>query len=103
VPRETCWVEWGRGIRLRSRPLNEGRIAIGAQMIGAGRAARSIHAVAYARQRKQFARPSANFRACSSNWPACNRRWKARAPVYNAARLRDAGMPFLTSSHGEVL
>jgi short/branched chain acyl-CoA dehydrogenase len=66
VPKENVIGEVGKGYKIAIETLNEGRIAIGAQMIGLARGALD-HAVAYARERKQFGKPSASFRACNSS------------------------------------
>src|SRR5205807_3049203 len=62
VPRENVMGEVGKGYKIAIETLNEGRIAIGAQMIGLARTALE-HAVAYAKDRKQFGKPIAEFQA----------------------------------------
>src|ERR1022692_3034083 len=60
VPRENVMGEVGKGYKVAIEPLNEGRIAMGAQMIGRARGALD-HAVAYARERKQLRKPIGGF------------------------------------------
>ena len=55
-----CWARSGKGYKIAIETLNEGRIAIGAQMIGLARG-RARHAVAYAKQRKQFGKTIGEF------------------------------------------
>ena len=75
--------------------LNEGRIAIGAQMVGLAQGALD-HAVAYAKQRKQFGQPIAEFQGVQFDLARMATEVEAaRLLVYNAARLRDAGLPFV--------
>jgi alkylation response protein AidB-like acyl-CoA dehydrogenase len=95
VPRENVMGEVGRGYKIAIETLNEGRIAIGAQMIGLARAALD-HAVAYAKERKQFGKPIGEFQGVQFELAKMAVEVEAaRLLVYNAARLRDAGMPFL--------
>jgi alkylation response protein AidB-like acyl-CoA dehydrogenase len=87
--------EVGRGYKVAIETLNEGRIGIGAQMIGLGRAALD-HATAYTRERKQFGRAIADFQAVQFQLAeAATDLEAARLLVFNAARLRDRGKPFL--------
>jgi alkylation response protein AidB-like acyl-CoA dehydrogenase len=98
VPRENVMGEVGKGYKIAIETLNEGRIAIGAQMIGLARGALD-HAVAYARERKQFGKPIADFQGVQFDLAKMAVYVEAaRLLVYNAARLRDAGMPFLTEA-----
>jgi len=98
VPRENVVGEAGQGYRIAIESLNEGRIAIGAQMIGLARAALE-HALAYAKQRKQFGKPIAEFQGVQFDLAKMATEIEAaRLLVYNAARLRDAGMPFLAEA-----
>jgi short-chain 2-methylacyl-CoA dehydrogenase len=95
VPRENVMGEVGNGYKIAIETLNEGRIAIGAQMIGLARGALD-HAVAYARERKQFGKTIAEFQGVQFDLARMATEIEAaRLLVYNAARLRDAGMPFL--------
>jgi short/branched chain acyl-CoA dehydrogenase len=95
VPRENVLGEVGKGYKIAIETLNEGRIGIGAQMIGISRGALE-HAVAYAKERRQFGRPIAEFQGLQFQIAqAATDLEAARLIVYNAARLKDAGMPFL--------
>jgi butyryl-CoA dehydrogenase/short/branched chain acyl-CoA dehydrogenase len=98
VPTGNILGEPGKGYKVAIETLNEGRIAIGAQMLGLARGA-SGHAVAYARQRKQFGKQIGEFQGIQFQVAemAVNIE-AARLLVYNAARLRDAGKPFLTEA-----
>src|ERR1044071_2114178 len=98
VPRENVLGEVGKGYKVAIETLNEGRIAIGAQMIGLARAALE-HATAYARERKQFGKAIGEFQGVQFELAKMATEIEAaRLLVYNAARLRDAGMPFLTEA-----
>src|SRR3954453_18610272 len=98
VPRENVMGEVGKGYKIAIETLNEGRIAIGAQMIGLARGALD-HAVAYARERKQFGKNIGEFQGGQFELARMATEVEpARLLVYNAARLRDAGMPFLTEA-----
>ena len=98
VPRENVMGEVGKGYKIAIETLNEGRIAIGAQMIGLARGALE-HAVAYAQERKQFGKTIGEFQGVQFELARMATEVEAaRLLVYNAARLRDAGMPFLTEA-----
>jgi len=98
VPRENVMGEVGNGYKIAIETLNEGRIAIGAQMIGLARGALE-HALAYARERKQFGKTIGEFQAVQFDLAKMAIEVEtARLLVYNAARLRDAGLPFLTEA-----
>ena len=98
VPRENVMGEVGNGYKIAIETLNEGRIAIGAQMIGLARAALE-HAAAYARERKQFGKAIGEFQGVQFELAKMATEVEAaRLLVYNAARLRDAGMSFLTEA-----
>lgn len=95
VPRENVMGEVGQGYKIAIETLNEGRIAIGAQMIGLARGALE-HAVAYAKERKQFGKTIGEFQGVQFELARMATEVEAaRLLVYNAARLRDFGMPFL--------
>jgi butyryl-CoA dehydrogenase/short/branched chain acyl-CoA dehydrogenase len=95
VPRENAIGEVGQGYKVAMETLNEGRIGIGAQMIGLARAALE-HSVAYAKERKQFGKAIGEFQGVQFDLARMATEIEAaRLLVYNAARLRDAGMPFL--------
>jgi len=98
VPRENVMGEVGQGYKIAIETLNEGRIAIGAQMIGLARGALD-HATAYARERKQFGKAIGEFQGVQFDLAKMATEVEAaRLLVYNAARLRDAGLPFLTEA-----
>ncbi|HEX5475931.1 MAG TPA: acyl-CoA dehydrogenase [Vicinamibacterales bacterium] len=98
VPRGNMLGEAGKGYKTAIETLNEGRIGIGAQMIGLARGALD-HAIAYTRERKQFGKRIADFQAVQHQLArAAVDVEAARLTVYNAARLRDAGKPFLTEA-----
>jgi alkylation response protein AidB-like acyl-CoA dehydrogenase len=98
VPKENVVGQVGQGYKIAIETLNEGRIAIGAQMTGLAQGALN-HAVGYARERKQFGQPIAAFQAVQFDLArmAVNIE-AARLLVYNAARRRDAGLPFTTEA-----
>jgi alkylation response protein AidB-like acyl-CoA dehydrogenase len=98
VPRANVLGEIGRGYKVAIETLNEGRIGIGAQMIGLAQGALD-HTIAYTRERKQFGKPIAEFQAVQHQIArAATEVEAARLLVYNAARLRDARQPFLTEA-----
>jgi len=95
VPRANVLGEIGRGYKVAIETLNEGRIGIGAQMIGLAQGALD-HTVAYTRERKQFGKAIADFQGVQFQIArAATELEAARLMVYNAARLRDAGEPFV--------
>jgi alkylation response protein AidB-like acyl-CoA dehydrogenase len=98
VPRDNVLGEIGKGYKVAIETLNEGRIGIGAQMIGLAQGALD-HAVKYTRERKQFGKPVAEFQGVQFELArAATDLEAARLMVYNAARLRDAGRPFVTQA-----
>jgi alkylation response protein AidB-like acyl-CoA dehydrogenase len=98
VPRENVVGQAGKGYKIAIETLNEGRIAIGAQMIGLARGALD-HAVEYAKQRKQFGKPIADFQGVQFQLAVMATELEAaRLLVYNAARLRDGGRPFVAEA-----
>jgi butyryl-CoA dehydrogenase/short/branched chain acyl-CoA dehydrogenase len=98
VPRENVMGEVGQGYKIAIETLNEGRIAIGAQMIGLARGALDA-AVAYAKERKQFGKTIGEFQGVQFDLARMAVELEAaRLLVYNAARLRDAQLPFLTEA-----
>jgi len=95
VPEANVLGEVGKGYKVAIETLNEGRIGIGAQMLGVARGALE-HAIAYAKERKQFGRPIAEFQAIQFQLARLATEVEAaRLMVYNAARLKDARLPFL--------
>jgi alkylation response protein AidB-like acyl-CoA dehydrogenase len=98
VPKANVLGEAGKGYKSAIETLNEGRIGIGAQMIGLAAGALE-HAIQYTKERKQFGKPIAEFQAVQHQLArAAMEVEAARLTVYNAARLRDAGRPFLTEA-----
>src|SRR5262245_2182610 len=98
VPKTQVLGEIGKGYKTAIETLNEGRIGIGAQMIGLAAGALE-HAIKYTKERKQFGKAIAEFQAVQHQIArAAVDVEAARLTVYNAARLRDAGKPFLTEA-----
>ena len=97
VPATNVLGEVGRGYRVAIETLNEGRIGIAAQMVGLAQGALD-HTLAHVRERKQFGKPIADFQGVQFQLAqAATEVEAARLQTYNAARLRDAGEPFLTA------
>ncbi|MCU1229208.1 MAG: butyryl-CoA dehydrogenase/short/branched chain acyl-CoA dehydrogenase [Acidobacteria bacterium] len=95
VPKENVLGEVGKGYKIAIETLNEGRIGIGAQMLGVARGALE-YAIAYAKERKQFGKAIADFQGIQFQIAqAATDLEAARLLVYNAARLKDSGRPFL--------
>ena len=85
----------GKGYKVAIETLNEGRIGIAAQMLGLAEGALA-HALAYTKERKQFGKVIFNFQAVQMRLAECASRIEAaRLLTYNAARMKDAGMPFI--------
>ena len=98
VPAANVLGEAGKGYRIAIETLNEGRIGIGAQMTGLAQGALD-HAVAYAKQRKQFGQRIADFQGVQFELAEMATDVEAaRLLTYNAARLRDEGKPYLTEA-----
>ncbi len=98
VPSANLVGEAGKGYKVAIETLNEGRIGIGAQMIGLARGALD-HTIKYVKEREQFGKPIASFQAVQHQLArAATELEAARLMVYNAARLRDAGRPFVTEA-----
>jgi alkylation response protein AidB-like acyl-CoA dehydrogenase len=98
VPSANVLGEVGKGYKIAIETLNEGRIAIGAQMAGLAHGALT-HAIAYAGQRKQFGKPIAEYQGVQFEIAHMATEVEAaRLLVYNSARLRDAGLPFVTEA-----
>src|SRR5438552_8663841 len=95
VPRENVMGEVGKGYKIAIETLNEGRIAIGAQMIGLARGALE-HALRYTAEREQFGKTVNQFQAVQFQLAEMATDVEAaRLMVYNAARMKDAGLPFV--------
>jgi alkylation response protein AidB-like acyl-CoA dehydrogenase len=98
VPETNVLGEVGKGYKIAIETLNEGRIGIGAQMIGLAGGALD-HTIKYVKEREQFGKPIAGFQAVQHQIArAATELEAARLMVYNAARLRDAGQPFLAEA-----
>ena len=94
VPAENVLGPVGQGYKIAIETLNEGRIGIGAQMIGVARGALGA-ATAYVKERKQFGKAIADFQGVQFQLAQMATDLEAaRLMVYNAARLKDAGQPF---------
>ncbi len=95
VPKENLLGEVGKGYKVAIETLNEGRIGIAAQMLGLAQGAWDC-AAKYAKERKQFGQVIANFQAVSFELAQMATEITAlRLMVYNAARMKDAGVSFL--------
>jgi len=95
VPRENVLGEVGKGYKVSIETLNEGRIGIGAQMIGLASGALES-GIQYSREREQFGQPIGRFQAIQFQIAELATQLEAaRLLVYNAARLKDARLPFV--------
>lgn len=95
VPDADVLGEVGKGYKIAIETLNEGRIGIGAQMLGLAQGAFD-YAMAFMLERKQFGRPIAEFQGLSFQYAQVATELEAaRLMVYNAARLKDLGRPFV--------
>jgi alkylation response protein AidB-like acyl-CoA dehydrogenase len=95
VPDENVLGQVGRGYKIAIETLNEGRIGIGAQMLGLAQGALD-HTVRYVQEREQFGRRIGDFQGVQFQLAQMRTELEAvRLMVYNAARLKDAGQPFI--------
>jgi butyryl-CoA dehydrogenase/short/branched chain acyl-CoA dehydrogenase len=95
VPKENMLGEKGKGYKIAIETLNEGRIGIGAQMLGLAQGAFD-NAAKYAQERKQFGQAISNFQGIQFQIAQMATEISAaRLMVYNAARMKDAGMDFV--------
>jgi len=95
VPKENVLGEVGKGYKIAIETLNEGRIGIGAQMAGLARGAWE-YALKYSQERKQFGKSIADFQGIQFQLAQMATEIEAaRMMVYNAARMKDAGMNFV--------
>jgi len=95
VPKENVLGEVGKGYKIAIETLNEGRIGIGAQMLGVARGAWEC-AAKYAQERKQFGKAIAEFQGIQFQIAQMATEIEAaRLLVYNAARMKDAGVNFV--------
>ena len=91
VPSENVLGPVGQGYKIAIETLNEGRIGIGAQMIGVAQGALRA-ASDYVKERRQFGKPIADFQAVQFQLAQARTEVEAaRLMVYNAARLKDGG------------
>ncbi len=98
VPGANVLGETGHGYKIAIETLNEGRIGIGAQMLGVAEGSWRCGAD-YAKERRAFGRPIADFQAVQFQLAeSATRIEAARLMVYNAARLKDRRRPFLTEA-----
>jgi alkylation response protein AidB-like acyl-CoA dehydrogenase len=95
VPGSAILGKKGEGYKIAIEGLNEGRIGIGAQMLGLAQGAFS-HAMDYLHERKQFGNRIADFQGVQFDMARTRTDIEAsKLMVYNAARLKDAGEPFV--------
>ena len=95
VPKENVLGEVGKGYKVSIETLNEGRIGIGAQMIGLARGALEA-ALAYTKERQQFGKSVSEFQGVQFQLADMATELEAaRLMVYNAARMKDAGQNFV--------
>lgn len=98
VPKSQVLGEVGKGYKVAIETLNEGRVGIGAQMLGLAQGAFD-HTVKYVKERTQFGKPIADFQAVQFQIARMAADVEmARLLTYNAARLRDQGKPFLNEA-----
>ena len=95
VPETNVLGEPGKGYKIAIETLNEGRIGIGAQMLGLAEGAWG-YAAKYAKERRQFGKAIGEFQAVQFTLAQMATEIEAvKLMVYNAARLRDAGKPYV--------
>jgi len=95
IPKENILGDIGKGYKVAIETLNEGRIGIGAQMIGIAQGSFDA-ALAYTQERKQFGKAISDFQGVQFQLAKMATELEmARLLVYNAARLKEAGQPFL--------
>src|SRR3977135_2753922 len=95
VPKENVLGEIGKGYKIAIETLNEGRIGIGAQMVGVSQGALE-YGINYSKERQQFAKPIASFQGVQFQIAQIATELEAaRLMVYNCARMQDAGEDFV--------
>ena len=95
APKENVLGQFGKGYKIAIETLNEGRIGIGAQMVGLARGAYEA-ALAYTKERKQFGQTISEFQGVQFQIAEMATKIEAaRLMVYNVARLKDAKLPFI--------
>jgi alkylation response protein AidB-like acyl-CoA dehydrogenase len=98
VPAENVVGDVGKGYKIAIETLNEGRIGIGAQMLGLAQGALD-HTLRYVQEREQFDRKIADFQGVQFQLAQMRTELEAvRLMVYNAARLKDAGQAFVVEA-----
>jgi alkylation response protein AidB-like acyl-CoA dehydrogenase len=98
VADENVLGEVGKGYKIAIETLNEGRIGIGAQMLGLAQGALD-HTTRYVQEREQFGRRIGDFQGVQFQLAQMRTELEAvRLMVYNAARLKDAGQPFIAEA-----
>jgi butyryl-CoA dehydrogenase len=98
VPATNVLGEVGKGYKIAIETLNEGRIGIGAQMVGIAQGAYEA-ALGYVKTREQFGKPLAQFQGIQFQLAEMRTQLEAaRLMVYNAARLKDAGQDFIEAA-----
>ncbi|TVR04688.1 MAG: acyl-CoA dehydrogenase [Deltaproteobacteria bacterium] len=95
IPEDNVLGEIGKGYKIAIETLNEGRIGIGAQMLGLAQGAFD-YAMGYVQEREQFGKPIGQFQGVQFQYARMAMDIEAaRLLVYNAARLKDEGKPFV--------
>jgi alkylation response protein AidB-like acyl-CoA dehydrogenase len=95
IPKENLMGEYGKGYKIAIETLNEGRIGIASQMLGLAQGAFD-GALKYSKEREQFGKQLADFQGIQFQISEMATEIEAaRLMVYNAARLKDAGLPFV--------
>jgi short-chain 2-methylacyl-CoA dehydrogenase len=98
IPESSVLGEVGKGYKIAIETLNEGRIGIGAQMLGLAQGALD-HTTRYVQEREQFGRRIADFQGVQFQLAQMRTELEAvRLMVYNSARLKDAGQPFIAEA-----
>ena len=98
IPKTNVLGDVGKGYKIAIETLNEGRIGIGAQMLGLAQGALD-HTLRYVQEREQFQRRIAEFQGVQFQLAQMRTELEAtRLLVYNAARLKDAGRPFIVEA-----
>jgi len=98
VPKANVLGEAGKGYKIAIETLNEGRIGIGAQMIGLSQGALDC-GVSYIKERRQFSQPISKFQGVQFQVAQIATELEAaRLMVYNAARMKDAGEDFVAQA-----
>jgi alkylation response protein AidB-like acyl-CoA dehydrogenase len=98
VPKENVLGEEGKGYKVAMETLNEGRIGIGAQMVGLAKGVFK-YGLQYSKEREQFGKPISSFQGMQFQLAqAATELEAAMLMVYNAARLKEAGRSFIKES-----